>query len=254
MANKGVARLGDPGSHGGMIITGANSISVNGRQMARVGDTYACPIHGNNPIASGVQNFLGEGKLVAHVGSLTACGAVIISGSPDTFVDDSFSIHDNLIVLAAAPLANDNVNGYQTQSAAARAALDNANPDSIAANLEYGGLIYRDDNTGRYHYSGPVIGGDQGVNPADAGHPAGTTVVGDYHTHGDYSTAGPAGEAIRTNNPAEDQFNSDHFSRGDMGGIATDAAGNADYRGYLGTPSGNYLEYDPNTRQENPLP
>ena len=55
-----------------------------------------------------------------------------------------------------------NVNGYQTQDGAARGALTGANPASIKANREYGGLIYSDKD-GKYHYSGPVIGGDQGL-------------------------------------------------------------------------------------------
>jgi RHS repeat-associated protein len=149
-----------------------------------------------------------------------------------------------------------NANGYQTQNGAARAALTGANPDSIKANREYGGLIYV-DKSGKYHYSGPVIGGDQGVNPHDAGHPDGTTVVGDYHTHGDYSIAGPNGQAIRTGDPKRDDFNSDHFSVGphaDTGGIIHDAAGNPNYRGYLGTPSGNFLIFNPVTGKESPLP
>jgi hypothetical protein len=149
-----------------------------------------------------------------------------------------------------------NANGYQTQDGAARGALTNSNPASIKANREYGGLIYKDKD-GNYHYSGPVIGGDQGVNPHDAVAPAGTTVVGDYHTHGDYSVAGPNGVAIRTSDPKRDDFNSDHFSVGphaDTGGITHDAAGNPNYRGYLGTPSGNFLIFNPTTGRESPLP
>ena len=253
MADKGVARLGDSGSHGGAIITGATTIIVNNRPMARVGDIYACPTHGTNPIISGVRSGFAEGMLVAHVGSKTACGAVIISGSPDTIADDSVSITDTS-VMWQNPLVGDNVNGYQTQSDAAKAALANANPASIAANLEYGGLIYRDDSTGKYHYSGPVIGDDQGVSPYDAGHPAGTTVVGYYHTHGDYSTVGPSGKAIRTSDPTADRFNSDHFSDTDKDIADRRVSGNADYRAYLGTPGGDFLEYNPTTRRESPLP
>ena len=88
MADKPVARLGDPGSHGGAIITGAPTVIVNDRPMARVGDMYACPIHGPNPIITGVYSVIGQEQYVAHVGSKTACGAVILAGSPDTFVDD----------------------------------------------------------------------------------------------------------------------------------------------------------------------
>lgn len=81
-----------------------------------------------------------------------------------------------------------------------------------------------------------------------------------FFTHGDYSTAGPNGEAIRTNDPAKDEFNSDHFSgehngngNGDKQGIEHDAAGKPEYRGYLGTPSGKFLVYNPNTGVESEL-
>ncbi|MDR3362169.1 MAG: PAAR domain-containing protein [Desulfovibrio sp.] len=87
MAAKPVARLGDTGSHGGEIISAAPTIFVNNKPIARVGDMYACPKHGNNPIVTGAKSVFGQGKLVAHVGSKTACGATITSGSPDTFVD-----------------------------------------------------------------------------------------------------------------------------------------------------------------------
>lgn len=126
MAAKGVARVGDTGSHGGTIITGASTISVNGRKIARVGDIYACPIHGNNPIISGARSFFGEGKLVAHVGSKTACGAVITSGSPNTFTDDSTSITDTSMAvfaeitetLGSDPLGGDPLSGGTLVAAA----------------------------------------------------------------------------------------------------------------------------------------
>ena len=83
---------------------------------------------------------------------------------------------------------------------AARVALNAANPHSISANLEYWGLIYEAAD-GKFYYTGPVPGTGQGADPSsDAPAPAGTTVVGDYHTHGDYSTVDPVtGKAVRTN-------------------------------------------------------
>lgn len=96
MAGKPIARLGDPGSHGGSISTGSSPIFVNSLPIACVGDTYACPIHGPNPITTGAPHALGLGKYVAHVDSRTACGASIIAGSPDTFVGtaDASPIND----------------------------------------------------------------------------------------------------------------------------------------------------------------
>ncbi|MFJ7281345.1 PAAR domain-containing protein [Pseudomonas sp. NPDC099000] len=72
MAGKPVARLGDPGSHGGNISTGSSPIFVNTLPIALVGDIYSCPLHGSNPITTGAPHVFGLGKDVAHVGSLTA--------------------------------------------------------------------------------------------------------------------------------------------------------------------------------------
>jgi uncharacterized Zn-binding protein involved in type VI secretion len=86
MAAQPVARLTDAGSHGGAVVTGSPDVTVNGLPVARVGDTYACPRHGPNPITSGAPRATANGRNIAHVGSGTACGATIVSGSPDTVV------------------------------------------------------------------------------------------------------------------------------------------------------------------------
>lgn len=110
---------------------------------------------------------------------------------------------------------------YATQDLAAKAALRAANPDSIRDNREYAGLIYRDGTS--FYYTGPIQGSDQGANPSAAPAPAGAQVVGDYHTHADYSTVDPVtGAAVRTGDPAHDDFNSDNFSATDRRGIAGD--------------------------------
>lgn len=87
MSRKPVARLGDSGSHGGVIVSGSGKVSANNRPVAFVGDMYACPEHGTNPIVVGMPGILGPDSLIAYQGSQTACGAVITSGSPDVFVD-----------------------------------------------------------------------------------------------------------------------------------------------------------------------
>jgi Domain of unknown function (DUF4329) len=143
--------------------------------------------------------------------------------------------------------------GFATQDEAARAALTTANPRSIADNREYAGLIYRGSG-GRYYYTGPIAGNDQGANPHNAPAPAGAQVVGDYHTHGDYSTADPTtGAAVRTSDPARDDFNSDQFSTTDKRGIARDGAATPGYAGYLGTPGGTFRKYDPSTGSDTSL-
>ena len=81
------ARLGDPGSHGGGIVTASDNTFCDGIGVARVGDIYACPIHGPNPIVSGSGDVITNSRETAIVGSATACGAIIVSGSPDRNID-----------------------------------------------------------------------------------------------------------------------------------------------------------------------
>lgn len=83
------ARLGDVSSHGGRIVTGAMRTLVNGRPVARMGDLHVCPVpgHGVTPIVTGSPDTLTEGKPNARVGDHCACGATIVTGSPNTFVN-----------------------------------------------------------------------------------------------------------------------------------------------------------------------
>jgi hypothetical protein len=74
--------------------------------------------------------------------------------------------------------------------------------------------------------------------------------------HGDYSVPDKNGNPVRTSDPKKDAYNSDHFSkglRGDIQGIKHDAQGKSEYRGYLGTPSGKFLIYDPKIGKETEL-
>lgn len=80
-----VARVGDPCTHGAVIQTGSPTRTVNGKAVARVGDTVNCPLHGQNPITGPATTVQLEGKSVARVGSTAQCGAVVTQGSPDTF-------------------------------------------------------------------------------------------------------------------------------------------------------------------------
>ncbi len=82
MSLQSVARLGDPGSHGGVIITGSDTRTVDGIKCARVTDLYACALHGANPIITGSVCVTADGLQVARVTDTTACGATIVEGSP----------------------------------------------------------------------------------------------------------------------------------------------------------------------------
>jgi uncharacterized Zn-binding protein involved in type VI secretion len=81
-----VARLGDTSNHGGTIITAASSTFINGKLAARKGDLHSCPIpgHGVTPITSGSDSVIVEGRPIARIGDTVGCGAIINSGSPDT--------------------------------------------------------------------------------------------------------------------------------------------------------------------------
>ena len=76
-----IARLGDTGSHGGAVVSSASKWRCEGALIARLGDTYDCPVHGSNPIIEGSGKHQCEGAPIARDGDATACGATLISGA-----------------------------------------------------------------------------------------------------------------------------------------------------------------------------
>lgn len=80
-----IIRLGDPGSHGGSVSSASPDVWAEGARVARVGDTYSCPIHGPNPIVTGSPDTTANGQAVARAGDSTACGATLGGGAPATF-------------------------------------------------------------------------------------------------------------------------------------------------------------------------
>ena len=128
-------------------------------------------------------------------------------------------------------------------------ALDNINAKSIKDNKEYGGYIYKLD--GEYSYTVQNDGTGASLSLDASLVPDGAIIVGDYHTHGDYSSYNyETNTVIGTGNKATDVFNSDNFSTGkggDILGIRASAPAGGIYRGYLGTPSGVYKAYNPYT-------
>lgn len=81
---KGVIRLGDSTSHGGMVIAASGTAFVHGIAVARQGDACVCPINGHSPcvIAEGDPMVLVGGVPVAFQGHKTSCGATLISSAP----------------------------------------------------------------------------------------------------------------------------------------------------------------------------
>ncbi|MFP5887481.1 DUF4329 domain-containing protein, partial [Salmonella sp. 741265049_HSA] len=73
-----------------------------------------------------------------------------------------------------------------------RSALSKYNPMSIFKNREYGGVIFRAKD-GSYGYTRGRLGTSRTAptfKDSAGGLPKGSTPVGQYHTHGDYSDAG----------------------------------------------------------------
>ena len=78
-----VARLGDPSSHGGTIVSASANLTADGIAVARAGDLHSCPLsgHGITALSSSSTKTNGAKSLV-RVGDTAGCGAVISSGSP----------------------------------------------------------------------------------------------------------------------------------------------------------------------------
>ncbi|WP_140918252.1 DUF4329 domain-containing protein [Limnobaculum xujianqingii] len=127
-----------------------------------------------------------------------------------------------------------------SQDEVAAKVLAPANDKSIRKNKEYGGLIY--EKNGQYYATIPVAGTKDRFRPADAllQISNGATIVGDYHTHGDYSTL----DGKRTDKD-HDEFDSDEFSKKDKSISDQAASGCEKHRSYLGTPSGKFKVYVP---------
>lgn len=81
---RGVIRLNDPTSHGGMVVSAAPNSTVMGLRVARRGDICLCPQpgHGACIIIEGDPTVLIDGVPVAFDGHRTSCGAVLITTVP----------------------------------------------------------------------------------------------------------------------------------------------------------------------------
>jgi hypothetical protein len=129
--------------------------------------------------------------------------------------------------------------GFKTADQAGKAALKEANPQSMKDNREYGGNVYKKSD-GTYGYTAPRQGSVNGFQPNPSDVPKDSTLVGDYHTHGNYSDS-----SGNITTKALDTYDSDHFSPTDITGITKDATGKPEYTGYLGTPSGTFYKLNP---------
>lgn len=83
--SKGVIRQGDSTSHGGTVVSAAESFTIMGKPVARIGDKVSCPLpgHGSTVISEGDPNWIIDGKQVALEGHKTSCGATLVSSLPN---------------------------------------------------------------------------------------------------------------------------------------------------------------------------
>ena len=78
---KPIIRLGDPTTHGGVVVSASADTLAQGKPVARVGDSVTCPIpgHGGGVIVEGDSTTLLDGRPIALQGHMTSCGAALIS-------------------------------------------------------------------------------------------------------------------------------------------------------------------------------
>ncbi|MBU6439684.1 MAG: PAAR domain-containing protein [Betaproteobacteria bacterium] len=94
MARRALILVGDSTSHGGVVLEGADTDTLNGRAIACVGHRVSCPkCKGDFPIVpdgSGghVLPWIG-GLNVAVEGMQTACGATLIASQQAFVVDEA---------------------------------------------------------------------------------------------------------------------------------------------------------------------
>lgn len=78
--------VGDKLDHGGSVISGASQTDINGKAVARKGDSAVCSSHGPTTIVSGDSTVLIDGQAVARQGDRTACGATLLASQTCTDV------------------------------------------------------------------------------------------------------------------------------------------------------------------------
>lgn len=80
---QGVIRVGDKTSYGGVVLSGASSLTFMGKSVASLGDKVSCPKHGNTNIIEGDNNARCNGKPIALHGHRCACGCTLITSLPN---------------------------------------------------------------------------------------------------------------------------------------------------------------------------
>jgi RHS repeat-associated protein len=121
----------------------------------------------------------------------------------------------------------------QNPDTTARKVLKQCNYSSKKENRESCGMICKDKRNGRIFKTGPITGTEDGCAPNSAPCPAGSTLVGIYHTHGEFTDK---------NGDGKDDYDSENFSPADRR-----YAGILGVPIYLRTPSCQFKKYTPST-------
>ena len=87
--SRAVICKGDPTSHGGKVLEGAEHATISGRPIALRGHMTFCPqCKGTFPIVDGLDFLTFAGLGTALDGMQTACGAKLIATQQQMFIDD----------------------------------------------------------------------------------------------------------------------------------------------------------------------
>lgn len=88
MAKRSIIRKGDPTSHGGVVLEGHSTATIDGIAIAGLGHMTQCPqCKGAFPIAEGIPNFTIHGVPTAVEGMKTGCGAFLIATQNTDTID-----------------------------------------------------------------------------------------------------------------------------------------------------------------------
>lgn len=89
MVKRYIICKGDTTTHGGVVLNGSDSWTIEGIPVAHVGHMVSCPqCQGTFPIAEGATRANIMGMNIALEGMKTTCGAVLISSQTQASVDD----------------------------------------------------------------------------------------------------------------------------------------------------------------------
>jgi uncharacterized Zn-binding protein involved in type VI secretion len=208
---KAVAIVGDPTSHGGMVISGSPTHKVNGLAVARKGDMVDCPQyypdgrpHGRNAIIEGSTKLRIDGLPAALHGHHSECGCELLAvkaGAPVPSAGQYRPPNETDEEKKARLFgANRPDLDRLAQDPTVRAAMDNAWNQTLHDGLEHGGWIMRDPATNEL-YTMPF----QGVNGADSIYagPMPADAIASFHTHPIHAEGGflirvPSGGDIGT--------------------------------------------------------